>query len=235
MSDQQCTCLVPFYNESKRLPHTLAILTQVPEITHIICINDCSDEPETAQLIASLQKNFPEITLLELPTNQGKAGAIKAGLELVKTPWVLLLDADLQHLSANELSTTLQQWSNKQPQHNLDMLILRRAPYSKFVTAIRHDILMSGERIVRTKDLKKIFEELVFSGYQLEVACNHYMLEHKKSVRWVQTTLANTTKLQKWGVLKSLKKYKEELLGYTRFAGVRAYARQVFFFCRQPL
>jgi glycosyltransferase involved in cell wall biosynthesis len=233
MSEFNCTCLIPFYNECERLPKTLAVISQVPSLNKIICINDGSTEPNTNSLLESIATQYPRITVLSLKKNQGKSVAVARGLELVDTEWVLLLDADLQNLSARELSNILTKTA--QNKSRLDMVILRRSRYSKFVTAIRHDILMSGERILRTRDLTSVFSIYTFSGYQLELAINHYMRLNNNRCFWIQTTIANTMKIVKWGVRKSLKKYREELTGYTKFAGTTAYLKQLAFFCHHPL
>ncbi|MBP9781846.1 glycosyltransferase family 2 protein [Candidatus Woesebacteria bacterium] len=228
-----CTCLIPFYNENERVRTTLSIISKVPSITKVICINDGSTESNTPELLRHIATDYPAITLINLTTNQGKSGAIKAGLDQVTTPWVLLLDADLQNLSPTELTSALELTAQKQQQ--LDMVILRRSRYSWFVTAIRHDILMSGERIMRASDLRAVYTNHTFAGYQLEVASNYYLQTHHKRCFWVQTTTANTMKITKWGIRKSFRKYRDELTGYTSFAGVGAYLRQLLFFCHQPL
>jgi hypothetical protein len=41
------------------------------------------------------------------------------------------------------------------------------------------DLLLSGQRMLKTKDAQKIFEEKM-SGYQMEIAINTYMYYQKK-------------------------------------------------------
>lgn len=227
-----CTCIIPFYNEDERLLNTLTKLQKVPNLKQIICINDGSTNPTTTKAIKQL-KTFPRVTLLNHTTNQGKSAAVLTGLKAVKTKWVFLLDADLNNLQPTELQRALE--LVEQHQNQLDMLILRRAPYSKFVKAIRHDILMSGERILKTNDLLAIYNQIPFEGYQLEVAINHHMRRAKKSCYWLQASFTNTYKLHKWGLQKSILKYANEISGYTGYAGTRAYLQQVMGFCKQSI
>jgi len=225
----QITCLIPFYNEHTRLISVLTTLKPLASHLNFLCVNDGS----TDNTVKLLKKHFPTVPVLHLPHNQGKSGAIKAGLDHVTTPWVLLLDADLQNLSASDFAASLDLFTQKQKY--LDMIILRRSRYSRFVTAIRHDILMSGERILRTKDLREMFARHAISNYQLEVACNYYMQKNKKRCFWIQTSTVNTYKITKWGVRNSFSKYYDELTGYVSFAGVGAYLNQLFFFCHRSL
>lgn len=228
--------MTPFYNEDERLLETAIKLTQLNNINSYIFINDGSTAKKTKQAVAELKKfakSNSKIRIIEHKTNQGKSAAIKTGLDLTKTDWVFLIDADLKNLKIHELQKAID--LTNEHQHHLDMLILRRSAYSRFVTAIRHDILMSGERILRTADLRKVYQGKPFKDYQLEVAVNHYMLQNRKNCYWLQTSLANSYKIHKWGLLKSLSKYKDELTGYTSYAGVRAYLRQVGEFCREKI
>ena len=233
MPRNQFTCLIPCYNESKRLTRTLEIITQISEFTSIICIDDGSTDPITKKILSEAKQLFPQIQFLKKQTNSGKSEAIQLALEKIKTNWILLLDADLKFLKPDEISQALE--LVKKNHNKLDMLILRRAPYNEFVKAIRHDILMSGERIMRSKDLKKVYEQRPFSGYQLEVAINHYMLERNKRVFWFQTSLANTYKHRKWKLKNSIKKYHEEMTSYTSYAGTKAYLKQIESFCKNSI
>lgn len=227
-----CTCVVPFYNEDDRLLNTIRQLTKVSKLNCIVCVNDGSNSPKTKSVVKQLAATFPTVKYLFHTKNKGKAAAVKTGLDTCTTDWVFLLDADLQQINPAEIGRAVQLVAQRQNQ--LDVLILRRAPYNNWVKTIRHDILMSGERILRTNDLKLVYKQKPFSGYQLEVAINHYMLKHRKRAFWLQTSLTNTYKINKWG-LKSLQKYYDELTGYMSYEGFGAYIKQITSFCKQPI
>lgn len=221
---ENITCLIPFYNEDERIIKTVQLISTIPEIDSIVCVDDCSSDQRYTQLA----KQFPQITVLRLEENQGKSGAVRHGLSAITTPRVLLLDADLQQLQETEISRAVATVKNDP---SLDMLILRRSNYAPFVTAIRHDILMSGERILRTDDLKAVFKKPP-TGYQLEVAINDYMMKHNKRCFWQQTSLKNSYKIEKWSFKEAIKKYKDELTGYTSYNGPLRYISQVLTFCK---
>lgn len=221
---ENITCLIPFYNEGERIFNTVALISTIPEIDSILCVDDCSHD----QNYKLLAKQFPHVTVLRLDQNQGKSAAVLHGLQSVTTPRVLLLDADLQQLQKTEISRAVSTVKNDP---SLDMLILRRSNYAPFVTAIRHDILMSGERIMHTADLKAVFKKPP-SGYQLEVAINEYMMKHKKRCYWLQTSLKNSYKYEKWTLEEALTKYKDELTGYMSYNGPLSYLSQILTFCK---
>lgn len=221
------TCLIPFYNENHRLLRTLREIAKVNGLDKIICVDDGSTDNSTNLI----KENFPYITLIQLKKNQGKSAAVRQGLKKISTDWTLLLDADLQNLKAEDITHSIKLL---QKEDSYDMLILRLNHRSKFVKLIRHDILMSGERFIKTATLKKIFKKS-FSGYQLEVAINNYMQTHDKRVAWTHSQLDNTYKLEKWQGSDVIKKYLEEWSAYTSYAGPLPYLKQVINFAHKEI
>ena len=86
---KQVTALLPAYNEEQRIGITISTLQEIPEIDKIIVINDGSTD-STAEVVAQR-----EVELLNLQSNQGKGGALSAGIEVVDSDLICLLDADL--------------------------------------------------------------------------------------------------------------------------------------------
>ena len=81
MSD---TCIViPIYNHRDAIAGTLARL-----IVHglpILVVDDGSDEP-TRRVLAALAAQYAgSVTLLRLPVNGGKGGAVMAGMRAART------------------------------------------------------------------------------------------------------------------------------------------------------
>jgi dolichyl-phosphate beta-glucosyltransferase len=94
------TCIViPCYNEANRLPVSTftAFLTQRPDV-HLCFVNDGSTD-QTLTVLQRLRGEWPgQVEVLDLPQNQGKAGAVRAGMRHVgKREFAFLgyLDADL--------------------------------------------------------------------------------------------------------------------------------------------
>lgn len=91
--------VVPCYNEAERLPGEafLAYLSTHPYVTFCF-VNDGSRDQTLPVLQALQQRNPTQIDVLNLPQNQGKAGAVRAGMNHCGTKifdYVGYFDADL--------------------------------------------------------------------------------------------------------------------------------------------
>ncbi len=89
---QKVSCIIPMYNEERRIARVLRVLQKVSEIDEIICIDDSSQD----NTVAILKKQFPHIPLYVHKKNAGKSAAIATGLAHAKHPAIFLCDADLQ-------------------------------------------------------------------------------------------------------------------------------------------
>lgn len=90
------TVLIPCYNEEHRLPETLKVLSDWHSLVgnhdvQFVFVNDGSLD-RTSDILSKM--SFPG-SVVHIDKNQGKGGAIAVGLEVVKTKWVLVMDADL--------------------------------------------------------------------------------------------------------------------------------------------
>jgi glycosyltransferase involved in cell wall biosynthesis len=192
------SCLIPCYNERERIAKVLDIVVSTRYIHQIICVDDGSTDG-TADYI---EANWPTVEVIRLLHNQGKTKAIKQGLQYVDYATLLMMDADLQGLRKGELEAALDAYKEC---HEVDMIIMRRINSPWFVKWYRSDVLLSGERILQTADLKQVLRQRL-KCYQLEVATNRYMLRHKKVVRWMPWSAINTYKVDKLGVLDGSRK-----------------------------
>lgn len=223
----QVSCIIPFYNEGARLYDVLYEVVKIRNITEIICVDDASDEDQSTEI----RQRFPTIQLLRLPTNQGKSGAVKAGLHLATGEYILLIDADLQNLQHKEIEKAIHAL---QGQPDIDMLILRRVNANLYVRLNRSDILFTGERMLRKRDLEKVYEEEV-RGWQLESAINSYMLEHNKKVYWMPQSAVNTQKTSKWGFFQGIRNNLKTHADMMFALGFGNFLKQFFFFAKHEL
>ena len=239
-----CSCLLPVYNEASRVKSVLGVLTKVSLISEIIIVNDGSTD-NTQQII---EKKFPQLKLISLPKNQGKASAVKQGLQYIKTSHVLLFDADLKNVKISEINVAIKLMFN---QPRLDMVILKRIhevdgflktlppifTKSKFLKnniiskiAYKAACILSGERIIKTKLLKKIFETKI-NGYCLEVAINQYCQNNNKKVCWVSSSALNDFKIKDLGTFGIINKYILMILSIMSRVGIKHYIHQIRTFC----
>src|SRR3989338_2231317 len=218
---KQFTCLIPFYNEGERVLRVLDKISTFKRQADIVCVDDGSQDLASEKIA----KKYPWVTLIKLKENQGKTAAVAAGLKKVKTHYVFLLDADLRKISVKDFQAGLD-WCRKEPK--IDMLIFGRINYPFRSSLLATHILLSGERIVKTKILKAVLRGRV-KGFQLELALNQYCLDHNLTVVTLPSRAKTTLKLKKYGLvgLKRDGKMFWELFNYT---GIRSYMRQVSVF-----
>ena len=222
------TCLIPFFNEHSRILKVLDQVARVEALDQIVCVDDGSTD-ETAELIT---KHYPSIKLISNPKNLGKTETIKVGLEHSQGTYILLLDADLRNLNYQEIENAV---VKIQDNGGIDMIILRRINAPLIIKLNRGDILLSGERILKKKDLEKILQDGKDKprGFQLEFAINKYMMANHKNVYWMPSSALNTYPMYKRGFLKGLYLTLAMQTNILRYIGLKNFILQELFFCRK--
>lgn len=223
--NQTCDCIIPFYNEGLRPLYVVKSLLKVKSISKIIVVDDGSASNKT---YLQLKTQFPSIIVIRLEKNSGKANAVKHGLKHVNSDYVFLIDGDISNIITAEIENVINTITSYL---EIDMILLRRVAdktvvFSRF---IRHDIIFSGQRILRTKDLIQVLKNKVY-GYNLESAVNSYMIENNKHVYWMPSTIHNLFKHEKWGIQEGF--FQKGILGFVKFMCSRDIFYQTFFFCR---
>jgi glycosyltransferase involved in cell wall biosynthesis len=89
--------IIPSFNDAANLARTLPMLRSEFSHSHeveLIVVDDGSSD-YSARLIAAHLRGWPEARLIELPWNQGKGSAVKAGVNAVRGERFVFMDADL--------------------------------------------------------------------------------------------------------------------------------------------
>jgi biofilm PGA synthesis N-glycosyltransferase PgaC len=86
--------LVPCYNEENQAKETFAVLAQIeyPEY-EIIAINDGSRD-RTGEILDGLTAPIPQLRVVHLTRNQGKAKALNAGALMARGEFLVCIDGD---------------------------------------------------------------------------------------------------------------------------------------------
>jgi dolichyl-phosphate beta-glucosyltransferase len=90
--------VIPAYNEARRLPRTLAAWAEFLTEQHYtgeVVVADDGSRDETAAVVREYAERDPAIRLVALPVNQGKGGAVKAGMLAARGDYLFYVDADL--------------------------------------------------------------------------------------------------------------------------------------------
>ncbi|MCL6561713.1 MAG: glycosyltransferase [Firmicutes bacterium] len=86
---ERVAAIIPAYNEESNIGAVLRTLKQVPEVNEVIVVNDGSTD-RTGEVARSFG-----VRVVDLPVNQGKGAALKAGAAITRAEVLLFLDADL--------------------------------------------------------------------------------------------------------------------------------------------
>jgi glycosyltransferase involved in cell wall biosynthesis len=226
------TCIIPFYNESAyNVINTVQEVLKVKEIELIVVIDDGSENSYVFDYLRYCFKLNERVLIKKLGANFGKTFAVYHGLNYASEGNIFLCDSDLKNLNHEEISNAIVKFDLL----HLDMLILRRMNIGFLPKIIRADTLLSGERILKKKDLVQIIQSKVV-GYQLEVATNHYFVNKKfKRCYWSASSAVNNYKYKKFkffkGIFKDLKMYYQII----SFVGFRNYLKQISSFCKEDV
>lgn len=221
-----CCCLIPFYNEGKRIINVLEKINKANCFKQIICINDGSTDSGPGLI----KKNYPKIKLINLSQNLGKSDAIKIGLKNINCKYIFLIDADLQNLNTNTIKKAVQKIQN----NNIDMIILKRKKAILPSRILRFNILWSGERVLKTKYLIKSLKHRP-KNFQIEFAINKYLQDNNKKVYWVPSCAVNTYPTQKFGIIKGSLRFAGQTISYLRYGGFLGCLKQTLFFARKKI
>ena len=97
----ELTIVIPVFNEADSLPHFMPDLVKTCNAKgwELILVNDGSSDT-SAGVLAQFEDE-PFVTVLHHKVNRGYGGALKTGLSLVRTPYVITMDGDGQHQIAD--------------------------------------------------------------------------------------------------------------------------------------
>lgn len=222
-----CTCIVPFYNEEKRILGVLEKLIQIPLFDKIVVVNDWSTDGGKDVVEKFIQEHASlHISLVSYSTNQGKSHAVHEWLKTVTTEYIFLFDADLTNIKIDEVTYLIE---NIYKHPEIDMGILRRIYAKRYIKLLYRELILSWQRMMRTTDLLHVFNKK-FDRYQLEVAINTYMHKHNKTTVRFPFSAENSFKADKWGFWNWWKRdffmYKD-IIGYQGFFN---FIKHVFLF-----
>jgi len=167
---RQIDLVIPVRNEQASLlllfdslVHTFRAFENIQ--WRIICVDDGSSDTSW-QVLRQIANANPELSAIRLSRGFGKEAAIEAGLRLTDAPWILVMDADLEHppaliaemISAQDMQQTdiVTAIRSERPSESL----LKRVATNAFFFAFR---VGAGFEFRETSDFKLISRRAVDS------------------------------------------------------------------------
>ncbi len=206
--------IIPAYNEEAAIGGVIEELQEFisghPEITwEIIVVDDGS----TDRTVSEVQK-FEAVTLLKHPVNRGYGASLKTGIRAASGSYVLLMDADGQHISS-EIPKLLE------GSRDFDMVIGERpagaSPMSrrpgKFVLALLVRLLIggkipdinSGQRLIHRKTILK-YIHVCSNKFSFSTSSTMALMSEGHFVRFVKVDVrARMTGVSQVGVSTALR------------------------------
>lgn len=172
-SQARVSVVIPAHNEAARIADTVKGLLAIPEVSEIIVVDDASSD-ETAALARQAGA-----TVVSLPNNMGKGGALNTGVARATGDIVALLDGDLGSSSKearalilpvlqNTADMTIAQFPRAKKKGGFGLVKnLARAGIRRFA-GLESSAPLSGQRVMT----RQVLEQVVpfASGYGVEVA-----------------------------------------------------------------
>lgn len=162
--------LIPFYNEEKQIPITLATVIPILESTgmdfEVVMVDDGSRD-STWDVIRQASNLDNRLVGLHFSRNFGKEAAICAAIDRADGDAVILMDGDLQH----------------PPEHIPEMVRLWRDEGFDIVEGIKST---RGQESLASRLNAKVFYGLFrrFSGYDLRNASDFKLLDRRVVREW---------------------------------------------------
>ena len=188
------SCIICAYNEAPRIAAVIEAAASYAGLDEIIVVDDCSTDG-TAEVV----KRFPAVTLISLPKNAGKSRAMVKGLNAAQGEHIMLLDADLAGLAAQDIASLA------------EPVLAGRADVSlslrKNAFAVHHWLgldFTSGERVLPKSLLADVLEKIdALPRFGIESYMNRLIIRQGMRlavVRWAGVT--HMRKAQKYGIIR---------------------------------
>jgi glycosyltransferase involved in cell wall biosynthesis len=164
----QVSCLIPAYNEASRIADVLACVRGHPLIGEVIVVDDASSDGTSAVVAA-----IGGAKLITLTQNGGKTAALAEGIAAARGEVLLLVDADLVGLSAQDLTALLE--PVLQGRADVSISLRRNAPrlwqwigldYISGERALRRSLI--APELVRLRHLPKFGFEVFLNGLMVQ-------------------------------------------------------------------
>jgi glycosyltransferase involved in cell wall biosynthesis len=166
----RASAIIAAYNEQDTIVDVIRAVEGHPLVDEIIVVDDGSKDA------TSERARTTSAHVITLEQNQGKAGAMSAGVRVARNETILFLDADILGLTHEIITLTVTPVLTGK----CGMFVAIRARRTYWMNRLLYFIpVLGGERAL-TKELWRMVPRTYRKGFQIEIALNYYT---KKSGR----------------------------------------------------
>jgi glycosyltransferase involved in cell wall biosynthesis len=188
--------IVPAYNEEPNIGAVLAVLKECRDLDEITVVNDGSTDNT-----AEVAKGYG-VKVVDLPSNVGKGGAMKAGTLCTDAEVLLFIDADLIGLTPKHVSLLLEPIISQKAQMSVGIFDHGRVAtdWAQKVTPF-----LSGQRAMLRSVIENI-PHIESKRYGVEMAISRQAnKEHLTVCKVNLENMGQIMKEEKMGLIKGLK------------------------------
>jgi glycosyltransferase involved in cell wall biosynthesis len=185
------TCIICAFNERPRIGGVLSVASVHPLLAEVIVVDDGSSDG-TADIVRS----FPSVQLISLPERRGKSGAFAEGVRAARHEYIMHLDADLKHLTAQNITALAEPVLSQ----GYGMSISVRKNSLAIYRWLGLDFV-SGERVLPKRIVAACLSEIErLPGFGIEVYINQRIIDEQLGIAVVVLdNILNTRKAAKVG------------------------------------
>jgi glycosyltransferase involved in cell wall biosynthesis len=187
------SCVIPAYNEADRIGRVLAAVVGHPLIGEILVVDDGSTD-DTAARVAGIEG----VRLISRRVNGGKCRALRVGIEAAAGPLVLLLDADLDGLTARHVTSLIRPVVHNRA--DIAISLRENAPAAWHMIGLDY---ISGERVFHKRVLHGRYDEIdALPRFGFEVFLNELCIRRRDRVAVVDwKDVESPLKYRKYGLI----------------------------------
>jgi glycosyltransferase involved in cell wall biosynthesis len=186
------TLIIPAYNEAENIESVLDVVTGMTDFQQIIVVDDGSVDETYAKI-----KKYP-VEIIRFDLNRGKGAAIWAGVQSARSPFLMLLDADLVGLTASHLRNLIRPVVEDGAAMALGVFGTGRFATDWAQRVAPH---LSGQRVLRREVIESL-PLIEHTRYGVEVALTRHVRKQGGSIVEVPLfDLTHRMKEEKLGVV----------------------------------
>jgi glycosyltransferase involved in cell wall biosynthesis len=175
--------IVPAWNEERDIQCVLDTIGPIEWLTQVVVVDDGSSDA-TPRVAQDCAENYPGMSVMQLPQNQGKGSAMLAGLRSLpaEVDTVVFLDADLIGLTEDHLKVLIEPVKNRVC--DMSVAIFKKG-YWRTDISQKFAPNLNGQRCLALRDAEEALIPLAESGYGVEIGLTLYARRKNWRIQYV--------------------------------------------------